>query len=410
MKSLQKVTLALTSFFLLTITAFAYSGDISINQQDITFSTSNFLEGNPVRIYSTIVNHSNQDLLGIVRYTDNGKQIGADQAISIFKGSTDGVFVDWIPAYGQHEIAVKIYPWTPEIDDPNNNWIVAEVFVVQDTDYDGIPNDKDEDDDGDGVTDSDDDFPLNPKEQYDTDGDGTGNNADLDDDNDDVPDEFDDMPLDPNETMDSDKDGIGNVADTDDDNDTLSDSEEENLKTDPLDTDTDDDGIDDASDVFPLDPDEWEDTDNDKIGNNLDTDDDNDGKPDHQDKFPLNKSPIIKLKDENLKIGLLEKHTFDASPSYDDDGNIVSYLWTTEEGNQKEGTSVTHTFDRTGAQTIKLTIIDDNGESITKEFQVSVVNNRLYIQLSIFLLTILLALAIFFKYIAEAKNPKEQKK
>lgn len=407
MKRLPKIILAISGFFLLSITAFAYSGDISINQQNITFSTSNFLEGNPTRIYATIVNHSNMDLLGIVRYTDNGKQIGADQAISIFKGSTDGVFVDWIPGYGNHRIAVKIYPWVPEIDDPSNNWIVTDIFVIQDTDHDGIPNDKDDDDDGDGVIDSEDDFPLNPKEQYDTDGDGEGNNADLDDDNDDVPDEFDDMPLDPNETIDTDKDGIGNVADTDDDNDTLSDSEEENLKTDPLDPDTDHDQVDDAHDAFPLDPDEWEDTDNDKIGNNLDTDDDNDGKPDQIDEFPLNKSPVIELKDENLKIDLLKAHTFDASPSYDEDGNIVSYLWSTSDGTEKEGTTVTHTFDKVGPQIIKLTVKDNNGESITKEFQISVVNTRLYIQLGFFLLTILLALAIFFKYIAEAKNPNE---
>src|SRR3989338_3981427 len=190
---------SITLFVLSSTEAFAFSGDISINSKDISYSTANFLEGNPARIYATAENNSTKDLLGLVRFYDNDKQIGADQAISIFAGKSDGVFIDWIPAYGNHKIAVKIFPWQPEIDNPSNNWIVDNIFAVQDTDHDGIPNATDTDDDGDNVTDTEDAFPLNQQEQYDTDGDNKGNNEDNDDDNDDVPDEFDDLPLDSTE-------------------------------------------------------------------------------------------------------------------------------------------------------------------------------------------------------------------
>ena len=366
------------------------------------------MEGRAVRIYSTASNLSNKDLLGTVRFFNNDNQIGGDQAISVFAGDTDGVFIDWVPSYGTHRIAVKIYPWEPEIDDPGNNWIVTEIFAVQDTDYDGIPNETDEDDDGDGVPDNEDAFPLNPNEQYDTDGDSIGDNSDKDDDGDGVPDEYDDLPLDPNETTDTDKDGIGNIADKDDDNDGLSDTEEENLKTDPLNTDTDGDGTNDKDDKFPLNEEEWLDTDSDKIGNNKDTDDDNDGIPDSEDKFPLNKGPVIKLTDEDLTIRLFEKFNFDASPSHDEDGEIISYLWEID-GETKEGNSITHRFNKLGKDNVKLTIKDDSGEIRSQQFQVNVLNIKFYIQIITSILVLFLAMIIYFKYIAGAKNPNKAK-
>ncbi|MBD3331088.1 PKD domain-containing protein [Candidatus Peregrinibacteria bacterium] len=387
---------------------FAYSGDLSINQTNISFSTNNILEGQAVRIYASVSNGSALDLLGVTRFTDNGNQIESDQAISIFAGKTDGVFVDWVPSYGNHKITVQIIPWEPEIDDPANNVITTDIYVKRDTDRDGIPNETDPDDDNDGVNDDEDVFPLDASEQIDTDGDTIGDNRDTDDDNDSVPDKFDDLPLDPNETMDTDKDGLGNVADKDDDNDGLKDAEEENMKTDPLLFDTDEDGASDKEDPFPLDPEEWADTDNDKIGNNADTDDDNDGIIDIKDEFPLNKAPVIKLTEYNDTIGTLDKYTFDASPSYDDDGKIVAYLWNIDNTYTQEGNSIKHTFLEPGEHNVELTLIDDQGEQINKNFQVSVVNLRLYKQLALLLFLILLALFIYLKYISEAEKSNRQ--
>ena len=404
---LTKISLFSAILIMLSSTALAYSGDLSLKNQNINFSSDNFLEGKTVRIYASVTNNSNRDLLGVVRFSDNGNQIGGDQAISIFAQKSDGVFIDWTPSYGNHRIAVKIYPWDTEIDNPDNNWIVTEVFAAQDTDHDGIANTDDDDDDGDGVIDEEDAFPLNSNEQYDTDGDSIGDNTDDDDDNDEVPDEFDDMPLDPNETMDTDNDGIGNIADSDDDNDHISDTDEDNTGTDPLKYDTDEDGTNDKEDAFPLDNSEWLDTDHDNIGNNIDIDDDNDGIPDEKDEYPLNKGPVIKLQDDSFSANLYEEQTFDASPSYDEDGKVISYIWKIDNKELKEGNSIKHIFDDLGKHVIELTIIDNSGESRTNEFQVNVLDLKFYKQTIASIIAILLAILIFFKYIAGAKKSEE---
>lgn len=401
MKRLSTILISSTAGLLLTTTtAFAAVGDMSINSQDITFSPSSFLEGKPTRIYATAKNNSQRDLLGVVRFYDNSDQIGADQAISIFAGKSDGVFIDWNPGFGNHKIAVKIFPWQPEIDDPNNNWIVETIYVIQDTDHDGTPNTTDEDDDGDGVNDTEDHFPLNKNEQKDTDGDNQGDNTDKDDDNDEVPDEFDDLPLDPNETTDTDKDGIGNTTDTDDDGDTLSDTTEENGGTNPTSPDSDGDTINDQEDAFPLNPSEQLDTDKDSMGNNTDIDDDNDGIPDEKDKYPLNKPPVISITNETDTIDVFDEEIFDATPSYDEDGNIVNYEWEIDGKRVREGNSLEYFFNEVGQHSIKLTVTDDHGEQVTKEFQLSVVNLGLYKQLIISLIVISLAVFIYFKYIS----------
>lgn len=405
---MKKAILILSSFILLSTTAYAYTGDISINSSDLRFSKSYFLEGDPVRIYATTKNNSTQDLLGVVRFYDNGKQINGDQPISIFTNATDGVFIDWIPpSFGYHTIAAKIFPWNTDIDNPGNNYVDEKIYVEQDTDHDGIKNTMDTDDDNDGVTDDKDFAPLDAKEQYDTDGDGKGNTKDLDDDNDGVPDKFDDMPLDPNETLDTDKDGIGNIKDLDDDNDGISDIDEENSDTDPLNADTDNDGIKDNQDAFPLDPEEWIDTDNDGIGNNLDIDDDNDQIPDQNDPFPLNKAPVIKLEEIPTYVNVMDPYTFDATPSHDEDGTIISYQWKIN-NETTEGNALTKVFKQPGTKNVSLTVKDDSGESKTVNFQINVVNSKLYIQLGAVLIAILLAFLIYFRYIATTKNSKKQ--
>jgi hypothetical protein len=407
---MKKIILILSGLILLGSTvayAASYTGDISVSGADLRFSKPYFLEGDTVRIYVTTTNRSNQDLLGTVRFYDNNKQISGDQAISIFAKKTDDVFVDWNPAeFGSRMISVKIFPWKAEIDDPNNNYTEEKVYVEQDTDHDGLKNTIDPDIDGDLVDNEKDVFPLNPKESLDTDGDGTGNNTDLDDDNDGVPDKFDDMPLDPNETIDTDKDSIGNIKDTDDDNDGLLDKDEENIGTDPLNSDTDGDKVKDGQDAFPLDKNEWIDTDKDSIGNNIDIDDDNDQLPDKTDPFPLNKAPVIELDKIPTYVNVMDKYTFDATPSYDEDGKITSYKWEIDD-EEKEGNAITTTFREKGQHSVSLTITDDSGESKTINFQVDVMNSELYIQLMIVLIAILLALLIYFRYIATTKNSKK---
>ena len=89
----------------------------------------------------------------------------------------------------------------------------------KDFDRDKLPDCIDPDDDNDGCPDTEDAFPLNPKECKDTDGDGIGDNADWDSDNDGIPDSKDAFPFDPTEWLDTDGDGIGDNKDPDKNND-----------------------------------------------------------------------------------------------------------------------------------------------------------------------------------------------
>ncbi len=57
--------------------------------------------------------------------------------------------------------------------------------------------------------------------------------------------------------------------------------------------------------------------------------------------------------------------TFDASASYDEDGQIVGYLWSFGDGFTDSGVSVTHSYTSAGSQggvyTVTLTVIDNDG-------------------------------------------------
>ena len=381
--------------------AFAYSKDLSITTQNIQFSSSSFMEGRKIRIYATVTNNSTSDLLGTVRFYDNGSQINGDQAISLFGNRADDVFVDWYPGWGSHTVKVQLFPWEGEDDDPSNNVITKSAYVLQDTDYDGIPNDEDPDDDNDGVIDEEDKYPLDKNEWADTDGDGVGDNADEDADNDGVPDEEDDLQLDPTETTDTDGDGIGDIADEDDDGDGVSDITEMNQGTSGVNPDSDNDGTNDGDDPFPLDDTEWNDNDSDGIGNNTDIYDDNDGILDDADDFPLNKGPVIEINEDAYTAGLKQETIFDSSDSYDDDGDIVSYAWKIDDTILKEGPVISHEFDELGDHKVTLTIKDNDGESRMAEFTVSVLNVRLYSQIFTIIVTLVLGGILLHKYIAE---------
>jgi hypothetical protein len=249
---------------------------------------------------------------------------------------------------------------------------------------------------------------LDSKESEDTDGDGIGNNADLDDDNDGHPDTEDALPKDPAEWQDTDKDEIGDNADLDDDNDGVLDTDEVNLGLDTNNPDTDADEVNDGKDAFPLDPKETTDTDKDGAGNNADLDDDNDGIVDTTDPFPRDKAPVAKTDFDIFFMEAQTPQTFDASPSYDEDGKIVSYQWVIN-GEKKEGNEVGYTFQKPGKYNVSLTVTDDAGQSANSEFQVSIMNLNFYTSLSLTVIAILLALVILFKYILPAKKHAKKK-
>ncbi|MCX7973671.1 MAG: PKD domain-containing protein, partial [Candidatus Aminicenantes bacterium] len=57
--------------------------------------------------------------------------------------------------------------------------------------------------------------------------------------------------------------------------------------------------------------------------------------------------------------------TFDASPSYDPDGTIVSYHWTFGDGGSGTGKIVNYTYRSEGKFSVTLTVTDDKGKKAT---------------------------------------------
>lgn len=64
---------------------------------------------------------------------------------------------------------------------------------------------------------------------------------------------------------------------------------------------------------------------------------------------------------------------FDASSSFDPDGEIVSYSWNFGDGATGSGVTITHTYDSPGTYTARLTVTDDRGatDSATRPIHVT---------------------------------------
>jgi len=239
--------------------------DLSIANEDISFSKNEAFEGETVRIFIRVFNVGDTDVRGFINITNNGKKIVEPQIISAKANTYDDVFVDYKFKSEDNKIEASLAGVTPVDENPENNRTISkEYFVDSDTDGDGIGNSKDEDDDNDGIPDSQESAQGTNPLAADTDGDN-------------VPDGIDAFPKDKNESQDIDKDNTGDNKDTDDDgdglsdeeeiyqlgtnsanadsdNDGLADNEELEIKSDPQKADTDGDGTIDSQDKSPLSP------------------------------------------------------------------------------------------------------------------------------------------------------------
>jgi hypothetical protein len=75
----------------------------------------------------------------------------------------------------------------------------------------------------------------------------------------------------------------------------------------------------------------------------------------------LNQPPIASFT-ANLRIGTVPLEIyFDASNSYDPDGNIISYAWDFKDGNIGSGETINHTFSSSGSYKVGLTVTDNKG-------------------------------------------------
>ncbi|MBA7535909.1 hypothetical protein ES705_28168 [subsurface metagenome] len=83
---------------------------------------------------------------------------------------------------------------------------------------------------------------------------------------------------------------------------------------------------------------------------------------------PLNQSPNASFTATPTSGEIPLEVYFNASGSYDSDGNIVNYEWNFEDGNTGNGKIVNHTFSSTGNYNVRLTVTDDKGatDSTTK--------------------------------------------
>ncbi len=365
--SSERLILFALMFGLLPLKTLAAGGDLCLTENDIYFSTSYFVENVPVIIYATAENNSSEDLLGTIKFWNDtyGYQIGTDQPISALASSTDTVFITWTPDPGIQQISISVTPWTNENDDSNNNTVWKTVTILEDWDWDGVPD-----------------------------------TEDTDDDNDNVSDESDKMPFDYDETEDTDGDGIGNNKDADDDGDFIDDTDEAKTGTDPLNQDSDSDFYIDSEDDFPTDSEEWMDFDEDGTGDNTDTDDDDDGTTDPEDTDDHNKGPIIKINEPNWPFYLTGQDlTFDASISYDEDGEIKEYKWVQGDETVSVNNTLETSYLESGIQTIELIIMDDKGETRSEQLDIRIYSKSFLLFLGLFTTALLiLAFYIIFKY------------
>ncbi|HDL85313.1 MAG TPA: PKD domain-containing protein [Candidatus Acetothermia bacterium] len=65
---------------------------------------------------------------------------------------------------------------------------------------------------------------------------------------------------------------------------------------------------------------------------------------------------------------------FDATLSYDSNGQIKSYLWDFGDGASGQGAQVTHNYDKNGTYRVSLTVIDNHGASGASSLTVQALN------------------------------------
>ena len=352
----------LALFWAVPAMAQEYSRDLSLEEGSVR-TESYVIVGTTVRIYATVINNSDQDLFGSVKFYDEnrGEFIGEDQPVSIIAGGTDDVFVDWqARSIGDYPISARVVPWDDEGDNPDNNKVTTNIYVDLDSDGDGIPNRQDPDDDNDGVPDAEDAFPLDPSETQDTDGDGIGNNIDEDDDGDGLADVQDIFPDDPNETLDSDGDGVGDNAD-----------------------------------AFPDDPEESVDLDNDGLGDNADPD-------------TNNKGPVPYIDTESTVVSTGTPIAFNALKAHDLDGEIVTYEWDFGEGVESTSVVVDKIFEKPGTYEVTLKVTDDKGEYRISRLTVTVVYR--WQTFALIIIGLLLFLLLIYNVVTSKKVLAKKKK
>jgi PKD repeat protein len=85
-----------------------------------------------------------------------------------------------------------------------------------------------------------------------------------------------------------------------------------------------------------------------------------------------NCAPIASCRFSNDAPLPRENVYFDASASFDTDGQLVDYLWDFGDGATRRGTPVNHVYENVGVYVVRLTVVDNAGASATITHAVTV--------------------------------------
>ncbi|KAA0008712.1 MAG: PKD domain-containing protein [Thermoplasmata archaeon] len=100
--------------------------------------------------------------------------------------------------------------------------------------------------------------------------------------------------------------------------------------------------------------------------------------PHHGDYLPLttpNYAPIINVSYFHINTKVVDIFTFNASSSYDLDGEIVNYTWQFGDGSIGYGKVVTHTYSSTGIYHVVLTLVDNIGAKNSTTLDLHIITN-----------------------------------
>jgi PKD repeat protein len=87
-----------------------------------------------------------------------------------------------------------------------------------------------------------------------------------------------------------------------------------------------------------------------------------------------NRAPIAVLTEMPSIINANEEVSFDASSSFDNDGTVVSYIWSFGDKTAASGGTVTHSYANTGVYNVTLTVLDNDGAADSRVQPIQVKN------------------------------------
>jgi PKD repeat protein len=101
--------------------------------------------------------------------------------------------------------------------------------------------------------------------------------------------------------------------------------------------------------------------------------------PDDNDTYDLNRPPVIDAGGPYTGIVGIPVN-FDASGTYDPDGDFLTYSWIFGDGSIGSGVKLSHTYNTPGKYTIKLTVTDSEGNSDTETIEITITDGSQPIQ------------------------------